>query len=194
MTVADVLAMQRSGHEIGSHTRSHPNLVDDIKDDDGLKAEIGGSQADLMRVGIATVDTFAYPYGQHDQRVRRIVADHFIAARTTEAGFNTTVEDRFALKSQSVVTTTTPAELRAWTDYAIANRVWLILTLHRVEPDLADCVRFGTEEADPECTDVATLQSIVDYLKGLPEGTVRTVREIVSDDALWATPPSDPPR
>lgn len=190
MTIDDLLSMQSKGHEIGAHTRSHRDLVEDIKDDDERRSEVDGSRTDLLGAGIATVDTFAYPFGRYDDRLREIVKDHFIAARTTDIGFNTTDVDRFALKSQLVVITTTPAEVREWTEYAIAHNLWLVLTIHRVERTLAECAHWVTKEADPYCTDTATLQAIVDYLGGLPAGTVRTVHDVVSDDSLWVPAPA----
>lgn len=189
MSVDDLLAMQANGHEIGAHSRTHRDLVEVVKDESGRRSEIDGSRTDLLGAGVTTVDTFAYPFGQYDETVSKVTGEHYAAARTTDAGYNTTDVDRLALKSELLLITTTPAEVQAWTEYALANKLWLILAIHRVEPKLVDCVTAVTNEPDLYCTDTATMQGIVDYLKTLPKGTVRTVHDIVSDESLWLSAP-----
>jgi peptidoglycan/xylan/chitin deacetylase (PgdA/CDA1 family) len=51
----------RLGHEVGSHTRSHPNLA--ALDPDGLREELQGSRDELERRLGAPVAHFSAPYG-----------------------------------------------------------------------------------------------------------------------------------
>ncbi len=67
--------MQRYGMEFGSHTKTHPNLLE--VGDDKAREEITDSKRILEeRLGTEIV-VFAYPYGQgaYDERIKRIVKE-----------------------------------------------------------------------------------------------------------------------
>lgn len=67
MSANTLRTLAAAGHEIGSHSRTHRRirqLADDI-----TSAELAGSRADLENVLGAPVDSFAFPYGSHDQEV-----------------------------------------------------------------------------------------------------------------------------
>jgi len=70
---------------IGSHTLTHPILS--ILDDAQLVHEIAHSRLLLEDRLNRPIDLFCYPNGSHDPRARRLVADHYRAAVTTEDGF-----------------------------------------------------------------------------------------------------------
>jgi len=65
----DIKALEAAGWEIGHHTRTHPALTE--LDDEQLEDEIAGGKRDLETALGHPVQTFAYPYGIHDIRVRR---------------------------------------------------------------------------------------------------------------------------
>jgi peptidoglycan/xylan/chitin deacetylase (PgdA/CDA1 family) len=66
---AEIASLSDAGWEIGSHTRSHPDLT--TLDDDALDGELAGSRADLeQRLG-RPCPAIAYPYGLRDARVVR---------------------------------------------------------------------------------------------------------------------------
>jgi len=67
---ADALrSLPANAVEIGAHSRTHPELP---RTDDGrLLDEIRGSLDDLEALGLPRPRTFAYPYGEHDARVRQ---------------------------------------------------------------------------------------------------------------------------
>src|SRR5262249_5582739 len=69
MTWDELGGLQERGWEIGSHTHTHPKLIE--VDDDRLASELGESRArcvDALGIGAPTL---AYPYGLHDRPGRR---------------------------------------------------------------------------------------------------------------------------
>jgi len=68
-----------AGWEVGSHTRSHPNLT--ALDDETLRAELEGSRLDCERHLSAECTSIAYPYGFFNTRVATAAQDAgYIAA------------------------------------------------------------------------------------------------------------------
>jgi peptidoglycan/xylan/chitin deacetylase (PgdA/CDA1 family)/GT2 family glycosyltransferase len=60
-----------AGWEIGHHTASHPNLR--LLEDDALAHEVCAGRGDLAGLTGSPIDTFAYPYGEFDPKVRSYV-------------------------------------------------------------------------------------------------------------------------
>jgi peptidoglycan/xylan/chitin deacetylase (PgdA/CDA1 family) len=94
MTWAELRDLAAAGVEIGSHTISHPRLtrLSDVE----LREELGGSK-EMLEAGLERPCPYlAYPFGDHDARVR---------AATREAGYLTAFAttgrykpfDRFAI-------------------------------------------------------------------------------------------------
>lgn len=90
--LASAALLRRVGPvRIGSHARTHPVLPD--LDDDTARQEIAGSRDDLESLLGHRVGTFAYPYGDEDDRVRRIVRDAgYEAAVSSRGGKNLPTE------------------------------------------------------------------------------------------------------
>jgi peptidoglycan/xylan/chitin deacetylase (PgdA/CDA1 family) len=65
----EITALSNAGWEIGSHTRSHPDLT--TLGDDALDAELAGSREDLEERLGRPCRAIAYPYGLVDGRVVR---------------------------------------------------------------------------------------------------------------------------
>jgi len=159
MTESDMLRLVSADQETGSHSQSHPHLT--RLSDDKIKEEVLGSKKDLMARRIPSC-TFAYPYDDYNDNVVRVVkSSRYIGARTCAPGFNFRDSDRFLLKDQTVIVTTTPKEIRAWVDKAIAERTWLILVFHSID-------RTGLPySATPE-----TLQATIECLRARNVKTV----------------------
>lgn len=102
LSVAQLVALQRSGHEIGSHSVSHALLPQ--CDDAELEHEVQGAQRTLAGWLGAGVAGFCYPNGDQDPRVAAAVAraGHAYAC-TTRDGQVHAGDDRFALPRVDIV-------------------------------------------------------------------------------------------
>ena len=97
MTWDQLRTLQSEGHEIGSHSASHPILP--LVPDAALSPEIEGSRATLERHLNQVVHSFCYPNGDHDQRVIEAVrAGGYQHAVSTRYGVNAAHADPFALR------------------------------------------------------------------------------------------------
>jgi len=80
----------------GCHTRTHPDLRSLMPSE--MSEQLSGAKAWIEDALGEPVDTFAYPYGAYDYRVRLQVAAHFSLACATTLGFVGSGSDRFALE------------------------------------------------------------------------------------------------
>ena len=100
MRSEQVLALRRSGMQVGAHTRSHPILArlgDDLAAD-----EISGSKRDLEALLSEPVTLFAYPNGKPGvdygaSHARMVQEAGFAAAVSTAPGAASARSDRFQL-------------------------------------------------------------------------------------------------
>ena len=82
LTWEQLAALHGAGVQIGSHTRTHPDLT--RLSPAAMRDEIHGS-ADVIEANIgAHPSVFAYPYGSVDGTIATIVADSYQHACTTE--------------------------------------------------------------------------------------------------------------
>jgi peptidoglycan/xylan/chitin deacetylase (PgdA/CDA1 family) len=96
LDAAELRELTRHGIEIGAHSHTHPRLT--TLSDDELRVEIAGAMEQLQRAGLNPVRLFAYPYGNHDVRVRQAVRDAGVrAAFGTSSGTVSAAADPFAL-------------------------------------------------------------------------------------------------
>jgi peptidoglycan/xylan/chitin deacetylase (PgdA/CDA1 family) len=207
MSAAQILALRDAGFDIQNHTNSHIDLAANPA---SWQIEINDSIAALKTfLGSASVvDNFAYPFGQYcaptlsdcsGANVKAAVqaVPDMLGARSVDEGYNLASTDKFALKQQHIVNANVVpgfslATVQGWIDYAIANKVWLILMFHDVYPTLAQCVdRANSATADLDCTDTVTLKGIVDYLADttkVPAGSVLTMHEVLSNTVVPVAP------
>jgi hypothetical protein len=93
--------LARRGVAVGAHARTHRRLA--AIDRSELEGELAGSLADLRQHLPGAVPILAYPYGDHDESVRRAAIEAgFRAAWTTEKGRNGLGTDRWCLRRISV--------------------------------------------------------------------------------------------
>jgi peptidoglycan/xylan/chitin deacetylase (PgdA/CDA1 family) len=87
MTWDQIRALQRAGHEIGSHSRTHPLLPE--LSDERVREEIELSRRELSSAIAAEVRSFCYPNGSYDARALKAVeAAGYECAVTTNWGLN----------------------------------------------------------------------------------------------------------
>jgi peptidoglycan/xylan/chitin deacetylase (PgdA/CDA1 family) len=72
-----------SGNEIGSHTVTHPGLVNDGLSQIDIGYQLSESKKILEKQGY-DVKTFAYPKGEQDEKIVSMVSQNYIAARDIE--------------------------------------------------------------------------------------------------------------
>jgi peptidoglycan/xylan/chitin deacetylase (PgdA/CDA1 family) len=97
MDIAQVREWLAAGHEIGSHTLSHPYLtrVSRIEAAEEIKA----SRKKLQDLFGRPIDHFCYPYGDWDEATRDLACEAgYKTACTTNIGVNTPADSPFALK------------------------------------------------------------------------------------------------
>jgi len=97
MSGAELTQLDVAGHEIGSHSRSHPILP--MLDDGTLREEIVGSRAALEAMLGRRVHSFCYPNGDSDERVEQVVREAgYECATSVEFGVNRAMENPFRLR------------------------------------------------------------------------------------------------
>ena len=97
MTVAQLESLQRAGHEIGSHSLTHPILP--RVERGGLSTELAGSRGMLSDLLHAPVSTFCYPNGDFDATVlAEVERAGYSAALSTQQGLNRAEADPFRLR------------------------------------------------------------------------------------------------
>jgi peptidoglycan/xylan/chitin deacetylase (PgdA/CDA1 family) len=148
MTGAQLRELAGQGHEIASHSVTHPLLTEVT--DPVLATELGGSKQLLETIAGRPVTGLAYPYGEYDARV--IAAAEragYTSARSVEEGYNSRLDlEPFGVRGQNIEATTTLADFKEWVDTAMAHRYWLTVIYHEVVPDGAP-VCTAPETADP---------------------------------------------
>ena len=138
------MAFHNSGHEICSHTVSHPFLT--TLTPTQLVFELQHSKQVLETVTGQPVRNFASPYGDYSQSVNNEIRNYYQSHRTVDEGYNSKDNfDAYRLRVQNIFNTTTVGELQAWINQAKATNTWLILVYHRVA---ADAGRYDSYPAD----------------------------------------------
>ena len=143
MTWAQILSLQNTyGWEIGSHTVTHPYLATSDATDGQpnvltpaqVTAELVNSKTALAAQGITATD-FASPYGDYNNAVLAQIAKYYASHRgfadqkTNDWPYNALLINDFPVQEGVTV-----AQVEAKIDAAIANKQWLVLTMHNIKP------------------------------------------------------------
>lgn len=132
MTSAQVYDAQTKGVKVGSHTVNHVDLttLSTIE----AQQEIHGSRQDLISIGINPVNIFSYPYGGYNSSIQQLVRNSgYIAARSSDGGYNDKTTDIYALKRQPMTNATTFTHIKNYIDTALSNKTWVILLFHEID-------------------------------------------------------------
>lgn len=128
---SNVRAFYNSGHEICSHTVTHPMLT--TVSNSTLTYELQHSQAYLQNIIGKPVVDFASPYGDYNATVNAAIKKYYRSHRTVDEGYNSKDNlDPYRLRVQNILSTTTAEQVAAWIKQAQADKTWLILVYHRI--------------------------------------------------------------
>src|SRR5882724_3649573 len=131
--------MYHNEHEIGVHSRTHPNLIFFFEQKTAY--EILGAKQDLISWGIMPT-TMAYPYGGYSPAVEAVVLSAGLrGARDSDLGYNSSGigftfggpldHDTLPLELWSEAAemdmNTTLSNVTSEIDYAVANNLWFII-------------------------------------------------------------------
>ncbi|MER7007407.1 polysaccharide deacetylase family protein [Dactylosporangium sp. NPDC000555] len=129
----NVLAFANAGHEICSHTVTHPFLAQ--LPGAQLDHELTHSQQYLQQLSGQAVRNIASPYGDYNATVLNEVKKYYGSHRSVDVGYNSKDNfDIYRIRVQNVGLTTTLAEVQSWLDQAKASNTWLVLVYHRIVP------------------------------------------------------------
>lgn len=176
MSGVQVQNLKTAGHEIGSHTVTHPDLT--TLSAAQMQQEMSQSQATLQSLLGVPVTDFAYPYGAYNASTIVTGKLYYQSQRTVNAGFNT--KDNFdlaQLKIEEVDSNISQAQVQGWINAAIAQKSWLILVYHEIAvtpTDPTDAL-YDTQPAD--------LNAELAYLKNSGVATV-TVNQAINEILL----------
>jgi peptidoglycan/xylan/chitin deacetylase (PgdA/CDA1 family) len=127
----NVKAFYNSGHEICSHTVTHPMLTS--LNSTNLTKELKNSQTYLQGLTGQPVKNFASPYGDYNANVNTQIKKYYRSHRTVDEGYNSKDNfDIYRVRVQNILNTTTAAQVQAWIDQAKADKTWLVLVYHRI--------------------------------------------------------------
>jgi peptidoglycan/xylan/chitin deacetylase (PgdA/CDA1 family) len=131
---ASVMQFKNAGHEICSHTVTHPFMTQLTPTQ--LTYELTHSKEYLQSLTGSPIDNFASPYGDYNATVNTEIMKYYRSHRTVNEGYNSKDNfDIYQLRVQNMLSTTTIAEFQSWLNQAAATNTWLILVYHRVAND-----------------------------------------------------------
>ncbi len=131
MNIDQIIDIQKRGHEIGAHSRTH-NILTAMSEDDAYD-EISGSKKDLLKEGIARVDTFVYPDGYfNDEIVSLVKKAGYLGARITNPGLNDSASDPYRLLYLGMNSEITFEKVKEKIDQTLLEKKWLIMVFHRI--------------------------------------------------------------
>lgn len=130
MTTAQVRDFITAGHQIGSHTFTHPDLT--TLSGSSLTTELNGSKNKLSR-SFGAISDFASPYGAYNASVITAIRKYYRSHRSVDVGYNGRDFDVYNIKVQNIESTTTLADVTHWVATAKATGTWLVLVYHQVD-------------------------------------------------------------
>lgn len=136
---------QTNGHEIGSHTVSHPYLA--VMDSANLMYELEKSKEDILnQLGREATFTAECPFGTEDERVmqhahkvypalRNRMPAPYLAELNRSSDENPTEAQKEYVQWQRGALSDTPMkQMKSWVDTALSeDNIWLVLVFHGIE-------------------------------------------------------------
>ncbi|MCQ9377385.1 polysaccharide deacetylase family protein [Methyloversatilis sp. XJ19-49] len=110
LDTGELRAMQQMGIEIGAHSVSHRRLT--LLNADELRSEVSDSRSVLEDLLGQSVSSFAYPYGEYDERCTEAVRSAgYSSACTTRTGWAMRDGNPYTLRRLTVFNTDTASTL-----------------------------------------------------------------------------------
>jgi peptidoglycan/xylan/chitin deacetylase (PgdA/CDA1 family) len=123
MSVDEIRRWSARGIEIGSHTKSHPDLR--VTPVDQIVAEMKESKERLEQLLGTPVTAFAYPYGYLTGKAASLAREFYDAAVTCDFGINGFATDPILLKRATVIPRYTWLDMPSYVH--LGCNVWLVL-------------------------------------------------------------------
>ncbi len=148
-----------AGHEIGSHTWSHPKLteVSEARQREELTRAISDIRSGLK--GVNKIPSFCYPFGLFNDQVRQVVREFHMSARGG-GGLNPpdlSDEQLSLVHGIGVYPPFDVADIAKWVEKAIAERSWVMVYFHSVS---------AKGDSANEIIPIARYLQHLDYIKG----------------------------
>lgn len=144
-----VQSFAHSGHEIASHTVTHPTLTSLSKAQ--IDQELMQSQQDLFAITGTRPTSLATPYGAYNSTVIQESSSYYRSMRNVNVGFNSRENaDSFDIKVQDITASTTINDVTKWLAKAKADRTWLVLVYHNISSDLSNAGIYNTPPSEFE--------------------------------------------
>jgi peptidoglycan/xylan/chitin deacetylase (PgdA/CDA1 family) len=196
VTWDELKTLAKHGHEIGSHTVTHPRLA--VLDEPNLAYELEKSREDILEhLGPKHTFSIECPYGTENERVveralarypasRNRMPERFLEELNRSSRADPGASRKEYVQWQRGALTRTPMEtMRSWVDTALAHdRIWLVLVFHGVEgvgwepktgAELEEYFRYIKSMEDRLW--VATFQDVVKYVRERQRARVTTTRK-----------------
>lgn len=206
MTWAQIKQLQSAGWEIGSHTVSHPYLASSDAGDGQpnvltpaqVVQELTQSKTALSAQGI-TANAFSTPYGDYTSATLAQIAKVYTSHRGfADVNSNLWPYNDYLLNNYPVQAGVTVAQVKARIDNAIANKEWLILTMHDIKTSPStdpDDYEYSTANLDliaayVKSKQTAGLLTPVNISSGLVSGDVNILPNSTFDTGIaggWTT-------
>ena len=158
-----------TGHEIASHTMSHPHLptlsLTQVQD------EMGGAKALIdTKITPQKCLTFAYPYGEQNSNIQAIARNNYISARGVVCGINQEPYDFYNVRACSPDDSD---DIYGYADLAETQGKWGVVFFHSLTGG-TDC--FGVYTS-------SLFSAYLDYLKtrNLWVGTYGTIVKYIKE-------------
>ena len=191
VTWDELRELAKHGHEIASHTVTHPRLA--VLDDANLIYELERSREEILtHLGFQYIFSVECPYGTEDKRAVSFALERYPLARNfmpdafvddiDRASKSDPLESRKEyVRWQRGPQTATPMSLmKSWVDTTAAHEnIWLVLVFHGVDgvgwqprtgADLKEY--FGYIKSKQDRVWVATFQDVAKYMRERMHATV----------------------
>lgn len=117
------LASQKDSVELGVHSVTHPHL-DELSVQE-IEREVRTSKVSLEALVHRPIETFAYPFGSYDRRVREaVIRAGFSSAAAVKNALSHPADDPWAIARWTVCRSTPPEKIELLLAGAGAPRAW----------------------------------------------------------------------